>query len=822
MPWRSKDKVFSVDHHMELRVRRLWLHSLLVIAPVLVFVQVLTFPFVRYDDYGNIVDNPGLNPPSIAKVVEFWKAPYYSLYAPVTYTFWASEAQLGGRYDEQEKFQLSPRLFHLSNLLLHLVIVQLVFGLLLWLTDEPLGACCGALLFALHPLQVETVAWVTETKGLLAALFGTVAIWEYLRYAKPAAEKPQGSQEVPALSANVHYAIASVAFALALLSKPSALAVPLIALVFDRFWFQRAWSQVMRGIGPWLLGGLMLGLVTKAQQGDSMMAVVSPLWGRPLVAAQALVFYAYKLVFPLWLGPDYGLDPLRVIVSWRGVASLVVVLGVGVAWYLLRPDRRWVTAVGVSVAALAPVLGLVAFGFQETSTVADRYFYPAMLGPALAVALLAGQHWSRGFLLGASAVGLVLASGSFLQARTWRSSEALAEHGLWVNPRSVAMHNLQGMLLAEEAERAEEQLDALTAQEKRKQALEHRRVAASENPFSAKAHALLGIALAQQQDFEGAVAAFDKALDIAENYAEVHEFYGRVELARDNPDAALAHYEQALSLGRSGAGLYEQYGALLASRNRMSDAIEAYKDALAIDAKNAAAWTTLGHLQHATGDRRSALESCRRALEIDDKWVPAYNNLGAVLFELNQRDEALAQFRRALEISPDDPDANNSMGTILTAQGELDRAIVCFELVLRKRPDDASAHYNLAAVFGRQRRGREALTHYREALRNNPDFVAAHVGIATELDQQGNVSEALRHMSEAVKLAPNQFELQNALGVLQNKSGDRAAARASFERSLQLNPNFEPAKQNLAALDQLEESASEGATPDEPASPPEN
>ena len=273
---------------------------ILIAATVAVFGQVGGHEFLSWDDNIHVTENPLLNPVRWGGVAELWQQPYWGLYIPLSYTFFAGEMAAAGSPPD-------PAVFHLVNLALHVGCVLLVFAILRRLFGHDGAACCGALLFGLHPVQVESVAWISETRGVLCGVFSLVAVWLYLRYA----DVP-GSRR----SRIIHYALATAAFVLALLCKPAAVAVPLLIGVLDAGLLRRPWRQVLMCVGPWLVVALGWTAFTSQLQPGGSLPHDLPIWARPLVAGDALAFYLYKLAAPLQCGPDYGRTPRWVMDRW--------------------------------------------------------------------------------------------------------------------------------------------------------------------------------------------------------------------------------------------------------------------------------------------------------------------------------------------------------------------------------------------------------------------------------------------------------------------------------------------------------------------------
>ena len=363
------------------------LKSLIVIVAgcLLVYSQVPQLGWLTWDDRLHVPANPGLNPPTWQSLGQFWSEPYFSHYVPVSYTFWAGEVWLSRFLFSGPPAQLSPALFHVGSLLLHVVCACLVFFLLRRLVSAMGLRWSVVVSFA---SAGRAVAWISETRTTLAGVWMLLALLSHVRTGDEF-EFVGTSDTYRRRRVVGWFVVAWACCTLAILSKPSAVALPVVAWVIDRFWLERTWRFSLFTLAPWLLPAFAVILITSdVQAGAARVAdAVAPGW-RPLIALDALWFYLNKLVIPWPLSTDYGRTPQYVIqtklIFFTPWIPLLVLLTL---WYSL--DRRWWLApVGISIAALLPMLGLMPFGFQEISTVADRYMYLALLGPALALALV--------------------------------------------------------------------------------------------------------------------------------------------------------------------------------------------------------------------------------------------------------------------------------------------------------------------------------------------------------------------------------------------------------------------------------------------------
>ena len=500
--------------------RPIFLGLLLVLLTTAVFHDVFQAGFVRWDDGLHVYANPYLHPVSLSNLARFWCAPYQNLYVPVSYSMYAllaTGAHLPAPVPTIDGLwiDLDPRVFHGASLLLHLANVLLVFALLRRLLPSPRttgsdwAAAAGALLFAIHPVQVESVAWIAEMRGLLSGLFLLLALHAYLRHA----ETP------PLLGASGQwrwFGIATICFALALLSKPSAVVLPLLVIILESLILRRPARSWRGGITVW--GALCLGVLFLTHAAQPVTEdIVTSVWTRPFVAGDALAFYLGKLIWPTRMGIDYGRSPVWLVTQKWFVLHSLVPLALALAVWMGRRRAPWLLAAfALFAAALLPTLGLTPFVFQVYSTVADRYLYLALLGPALGLAwglsLLSQTPWSRAQLAawsGCAAFLLLLGLGSRMQTRCWQNSLPLFEQALRVNPQSWGTYNNLGAVALDRGQPGD--------------ALAFLTEAVRLRPDDAEAHANRGIALLETRKTLEAAAEFRAAIFLKPDYARARQ-----------------------------------------------------------------------------------------------------------------------------------------------------------------------------------------------------------------------------------------------------------------------------------------------------------
>jgi tetratricopeptide (TPR) repeat protein len=755
--------------------------ALLVAA---VFWPVIGHAILNYDDYGNILTNPYYDPLTAGNVAQLWRVPYFYTYAPVTYSVFALERWAAYLPEARPpQVPLDARVFHAGNLGLHLAGTIAVWALLIELTGRRGASACGALLFALHPLQVEPVAWITETKTLLAGLFGVAALWQYVRFARcPSGDAWRWSR----------YALATGCLLAALLAKPSAAAIPLMALVLDRGWLGRDWRLIAKSLTPWMALAAAIALLTKGQQAGESLEFAAPIWARPLVAADALAFYLEKFWAPFSLATDYGRTPRLALEQgylwWTWLAPAVVAAA---AWWL-PIGRQYRIALVLALVALAPVLGLIPFGYQDTSTVADRYMHLALVGPALGLAWFLSRHrspvwWSL------AAIWLVgLAVLSHRQTAVWRDSETLARAGLAVNADSMMLRHI----LAGELENQGRAAEAVPLYEQ----------AARLYPRSSRAQLRWGQSLAVTGQREAGMDLIRKSVELAPHSPAAQRALAAALAERGQTADAIRYYEQAVTIDPGGWRARLALGDLLARSGRTAEAIRHYRGALEWQHEYEPTWSALARALTQVGDSSGAEQAYREAIRIRPEWPIAYVGLGTLYLQTGRARDALAPLARAVELDTQLLPARQNLATALAAMGRDQEAIHELEIVATSAPDDANVRYSLGNLFARQRQWGRAADQLRQAVSEQPDWIDARLALANVLAQDGAVANALKEYREAVRLAPQRSDAHGALGELLARVGDRESAIQHLKTALSIDPNNRLAR---AALDRLAAKAPE-------------
>lgn len=425
----------------------LWAWGVFVcLVTLIVFLPALRFPFFPFwDDDIHVHANPHLAHLSWAGIREFWSGPWQQLYIPLTYSAWAGLAVCSRWWDGQSitAGALNAVWFHGANIAVHAVATAFVYVLLRRTLEKfapkatgdriGMAAALGAGFFALHPLQVEPVAWISGLRDVLGGCLGLASLTVLLGGTRPTFARWAG---------------ATLLFVASLAAKPAGVALPFVAALLAFIPFGWKPARIARELGPWLvIGAAWVFVTSNAQWAAELAKNLVPLWIRPFVASDALAFYLAKVTWPAGLSADYGRAPDAAYAAgwlwwtWIGPVALTAVLAA------VKPLRVYLVPLGVFAAAVLPTLGLVPFNFQVVSTVADRYAYFALLGPALALGMIVARTTRAWVPAAAAAVVVALATLTVIRLPLWSEDLKLFAATLSANPDSwKAMHNYASAL----------------------------------------------------------------------------------------------------------------------------------------------------------------------------------------------------------------------------------------------------------------------------------------------------------------------------------------------------------------------------------------
>jgi len=679
------------------RVKHGWLPALLLVLAVFVAYLPAWNGKPVWDDDAHLT-RPELR--SAAGLARIWIEPGATQqYYPLVHSVFWLEHRLWGD---------GTTGYHLLNILLHAGCVLLLLKILQRL--EVPGAWLAAALFALHPVEVETVAWISELKNTLSGVCALGAALVYLDFDR----NRKGTA----------YAGALGLFLLGLMAKTVIATLPAALLVV--FWWQRgrlSWKRDGLPLLPFFAVGIAAGLFTSWVERTFVGADGSEfnftLIERCLIAGRAFWFYLGKLFWPEHLVFVYPRWHVSQAVWWQYLFPAAALLLLAGCWWWRRRSRGLLAALLFFAGTLFPALGFFNVYPFRYSFVADHFQYLAGIGPLVLAAAgmiwAAGQLGSRRPFLRLVPGGVALATLGVLtwqQCAMYANSETLWRTTLARNPDSFMAHLDLGILLAEKGS-----VDEAIAQFQ--STLEIK-------PDYAKARNNLGLALLQKGSVDGAIAQFQKAVESNPDYAEAWYNLGNALAQKGSADEAIAHYQKALQIKPHYAEACYNLGNTLIQRGRLDEAIAQYE----------------------------------AALQIKPDYAEAHNNLGKTLFQKGNLDEAILHYRQALQIKPDHANANYNLGLALLRKGSVGEAIACLQKALQIKPGFPEAQNDLAWVLATSpsaavRNGNQAVELARQANQlaggNNPVFLRT---LAAALAEAGRFDEAKRTAEKALALAP--------------------------------------------------------------------
>ena len=619
----------------------------LIVAISAVFWQVRNHEFLNYDDKAYVTENSHVRAGLTLKgIIWAFTTTDADNWHPLTWLSHMLDYQLYG---------LNPAGHHLTSLLFHIVNTLLLFLVFKRMTGALWGSGFIAALFALHPLHVESVAWVAERKDVLSTFFWILTIWTYVRYT-----------EQPRLN---RYMLVLLSFALGLMAKPMLVTLPFVLLLVDywplgRLQFgprsgrhrlntsrskgtsdQRSFALrlvlekvplfVLAAVSSFLTffvqrsGGAVAPLELVPLENRVANALVSYVSyiGKMIWPHRLAVFYPYPDTFPIWHVAGAGL--------LLGAVSFLAILGARRRPYLMV---GWLWYLGT----LVPVIGLVQVGLQA---MADRYTYVPFIGLFIMVAMgvpdiLSGWRY-RGIVMAISG-GLLLAifmAITWLQVQYWQNGVTLFEHALEVTPNNPLSQSSLGAALADQG--------------KTQEAIAHYTEALRIKPYNAEVHNNLGAALIQQGKIQEAIIHYTEALRINPEYVEAHYNLGNALARQGNTQEAIVHYTEVLRIKPDDADAHNNLGNALSEQGKIEEAIAHYTEALRIVPHDVMVHNNLGNALARQGNIREAIVHYTEALWINPDFAEPHFSLGLVYLRMGDKSLALGEYKILKKINPD-------------------------------------------------------------------------------------------------------------------------------------------------------------------------
>lgn len=715
----------------------------LAVSTLVVYWRVLYSDFVNLDDPMYVTENQfvntGLSLENIEWAFSVGKVAYWH---PLTWLSHILDCQL---------FGLRPGLHHLTSVVIHIINSVLLFAVLKQMTGAVWRSGFVAAIFALHPINVDSVAWVAERKSVLSTLFWLATMLAYTGYAQ------RGGL--------FRYSVTLILFTMGLLAKPMLVTLPFVMLLMDwwplgRFSGRKSKKgSKTQTTSDWKTIGLRLvwekmpffvlsavssylSYLSVRRLGITISTKFVPIGLRIANALVSYISYIGQIVWPRKLAVFYPYP--EKIPLWESTGALVaLILATIVLLWSLR--KRPYLSVGWLwfVGTLIPVIGLVQAGLWPA--LADRWAYVPMIGLAVAVVwglgdIVAKLRLQKAAMLFAGVYVLTLPVCTYLQTGLWQNSFTLFGRALSVTNDNYIAHLNFG--------------NALIKDNKIDEAMQHYRTAIELRSEYADAHYNLGVAFSLKGKGKEAIEEYHTAIRLKDDHWKARFRLADALARAEQLDEAIAHYDKVIRLQPGNVEVYNNFALALVKKGRIDEAIEYYNKALAIKPDSTEILNNFGNALVEKKEFYQAVVCFKKALSLKPEFAETYYNLANALKQTGQFSEAAIHYREALRLNPGDVDTHYSLALVLVELKEYDEAITHFEKAALLAPDFAQPYYQLGIIFISRNEIDKAIERFRQVLRIHPNDAQMHCNLGTLLVRQEKINEAIEEFRTALKLDP--------------------------------------------------------------------
>lgn len=735
--------------------------GVIVLLAIMIYWNTLNHDFVNFDDPDLIIRNRYIKTLSFQNIRAIFTPGVVGAYQPVRTLSYAIDYHF---------WKLDPTGYHLTNVLCHAVSTLLVYLIAFMLTRQVITASVVSLVFAVHPVHVEAVAWVAGRRDVLSSAFGLLSVFCFLRFSPAQQNNAKKNHQKKFLSSAFWYAFALVFFGLGLLTKSSLVILPLLFVLYDLcFLHPPIWEKWQRGV--WYLPFFLISLIftqvfTKLSRSSGLVESWGNAYTRSLTMTRVFAEYIYLLCMPKNLSATYGITS---VYSLWGLSFLmafaVIVLILVLTVYAWKNSKLVVFGVGWFFISLLPVSNIIPIAITK----ADRYLYLPSVGFCLVLAWLIVRCWTMLFYFKASAfgkhlvafgywlmIGLIIFSYALYTVqrnRDWKDSHTLWTATLETNPdSSIALNNL-------------------------------------------------GLIYVGQGMYEKAIALYERLLAFHPDQEHVERVYGNMADAYAGMQMfgeAINHYQKALDIDPEYLDAYLGLASVSMKLGQHEKAESIYKIVLELDDQNELVYLYLGNLYAMQGKYDEAIDSFKKTLERNPFSINAFNGLGLSYAWKGETDKALNIYRQTLRQYPESTVIRNSLGTLYMQLGEPEKAIAEFSTSLEAEPENVEVRNNLGILYLRIQRYKEAAREFITCLKyqaNNPKILS---NLGNAYVYLGLYDEAIQMYQWAVELDPSLFRTYLLLGDLCFGIEQTACAIEAYQGALKLQP------ENQKVLEQLE------------------
>jgi protein O-mannosyl-transferase len=640
----------KINYHITDRHRKIIISLLLILAILITYGQVKNFDFVGFDDQDYVTENKQVQKGLTVEGIRWAFTTFHAAnWHPLTWLSHMLDCELYG---------LNSMGHHWTNLIFHMVNSILLFIVLELMTGAIWRSAFVAAIFALHPLHVESVAWVSERKDVLSTFFGLLVIFSYYRYVK--------------ISSLKNYLLVIIFFCLGLMSKPMLVTFPFVLLLLDfwplkRFYYkndyllysERATHYDSKGICrlilekiplfiPVVISCVLTFFAQKSEGAVQTLGILS-LKNRIANALVSYLNYVFKMLWPSKLAVFYP-HPGETLPVWQifGAAWLITCA----CFLAIRAAKKYpyiVIGLFWYLGTLVPVIGLIQVGEQA---MADRYTYIPLIGLFIIVAwgaldLFRKWHYQKKHLMVFAMIILsALTARTISQIRHWKNGVTLFEHAIKVTENNYKAHNnLASALHPTDLDRA----------------IFHYKEALRIHPKYVTALCNLGLALNKKGNYKEAALYFTKALNIDPQKTDTRMDLANIFFLQAKHEKAISEYREILKIDPKNAIAHYNMAYMLSVQKKIYEAEYHYKETLRINPKHEKTHYNLGDIKIKHGKIKEAFAHFAEVIKINPDNVQAYNKIGLILFKQGKLEKAGLFFSKALKIDPDCSEARNNL-----------------------------------------------------------------------------------------------------------------------------------------------------------------
>lgn len=736
--------------------------------------------FVQWDDDVHILNNISIRALDSEHLKDIFTTTVNKIYIPLTSLSFALEHHF---------FGFKPFIYHLDNLFLHLGIVVLIFIFARRLGLGEWAAGIAALIFGIHPMHVESAAWVTERKDVLYAFFYMAALIAYTRYLdSQKAEK--GKRPAPAYG---WMAATTLWGTLSILSKPMALSLPLILFLLDWFKGRPLRKNILEKIPLIVIIGAitLITYVANARiPGQNPIEAI-------LIWSWTFCFYLRQFFIPLFFVPVYEL-PKPVSLSNPEFLLSVLVMGLSILAVVRLRKYRWFTFAFLFY--FLSIFFILRFDeVKDANIVADRFMYLPSLGFCLLLGL-AAEQWqkqSKNFVT----IAVIIIMGflswrTYSQVSVWNDSLSLWRHETKIFPENnIGLNNFATVLRDEKEYKEAEQ--------------EYRKILQTKSQGQSFSPTPESIESLQKVNY--IISLYERSIRSSPNFEDAR--YNLAQLYKDlgRSAEAIQYFKETININPTYKDAYFSLAGLYEESGDWPKAVESYDQTLGLMPDNEDAYINVISaytkvMQKKPGQalyqsaRREALEKYFKLLNEKPPRAQSFLNLGNIFTEMGDYERAIAAYRRVLDMNPTNSKALNNLGNLYKRGGEREAALSYFEKSIQADSRNVDAYVNSANVYAQQKQYDKAESLYKKALSINSKNSLAYFNLGYIYEMNGQLKKAVEAYRSAAEFDPQNAEAYYNLGNVYVQLEDGEGARQAYLKAVELKPSHMDAWVNLSVL----------------------